>query len=121
MAHLIITKETKERLLLAISSGPPISALDLILTCWNREFQAELLQAAKQANNSHFFEGLNRLLARQEEHYTKPKQELKISPKYNPTGMGFQEFLESKGLYYYEQQFVKFVPGGAVESNRRRH
>lgn len=127
MAKVIITKETRKRLLLAASSGKSIAALDFMLTRGDREFQAELVKVAKEANNEVFFESLDRFLAEKKKEYDKlgsvphAKPPLKLSPNYNPTGMGFQEFLETKGLYYYPPQFVRFVSGGAFESNRRRH
>ena len=99
-----------------------------MLTCWDREFQAELVSAAKWANNERFFENLGQFLTGQEQEYSKhckslpkAKPTLKLSPNYNPIGMGFQDFLETKGLYYYPQQFVRFFSGGAFESQRRRH
>jgi hypothetical protein len=128
MAKVIITKETRTRLLSAASSGEAIASLDFMLTRGDRDFQAELVRVAKQAKNELFLQSLDRFLAQQNKEYTKQfgsnpdvKASLKLSPKYNPTGMGFQEFLETKGLYYYPQQFVRFVSGGAFESNRRRH
>lgn len=124
MAKVIITKETRKRLLSAASDGKPIAALDFLLTRGDRDFQAELLEVATQAKNEFFFESLDRFLAEQQQKYSKhftSQHQVKLSPKYNPTGMGFQEFLEANGLYYYRPQFVRFVSGGQFESNRRRH
>ena len=136
MAKVIITKETRERLLSAASSGKRIAALDFILTRGDRDFQTELVATAKRVKNQLFFDSLDRFLIDQERKYAEqlnsrtkvivpPKPQssvfLKYSFNYKPTGMGFREFLETQGYIYYPQQYVRFVSGGAFESNRRRH
>lgn len=53
-----------------------------------------------------------------------PQMKIKRSLNYNPTGMTFEQFLKQRGLYYspsYKPPFARFVSGGAVDSNRRRH
>ena len=120
MAHVIITKETRKRLLLAASSGQSVAALEFILTRWDSEFQAELIGVAENAKNTLFFQGLDRFLAGQKRDYRrsahslpkpkkttskrkltpKPKTTPMLSPNYDPAGIGFREFLEQRGLYY---------------------
>ena len=41
------------------------------------------------------------------------------SPNYNPTGVSFIDFLKERGLC--PPTFIRFLSGGAIESNRRRH
>jgi hypothetical protein len=128
MANVIITKETRKRLLAAASSGQSISVLDFLLTRGDRDFQAELVAVATQAKNELFFQSLSQFLATQQKKYSKrpakqpkPKPQMRLSPKFSPTGMSFQEFLEANGLYYCKPEYVHFVSGGQFESNRRRH
>ncbi len=130
MTQVIITRKTRKRLLLAASSGQPISPADFGLTWWNSELQEELARVAKLANNVRFFESRENFLANLKLP-SKPKppsqirkriqRQVKLSPEYNPTGMTCQEFLEKKGLCKPPRKTIRFVSGGAVDSNRRRH
>jgi hypothetical protein len=199
MAQIIITKETKAKLLSAAAYGQPISPLLFILTRGDRAFQAELVRAAEHARNGSFFQSLKDFLTEQEREYLRldaalrrpiaaqarkrnrfkkrlrlpaldskrrivvgrwkpkgtrkrippparpPGQQPSLGdqvppspvppkqpgcpsppppPKRSPSGIGFKEYLERRGLYYepkYRSIFVRFVSGGAFESNRRRH
>jgi hypothetical protein len=179
MAKIVISHETRARLLTAAASGQRIDPWMFQFTRCDQEFQAELVRTAETAKNALFFQGLQEFIAEQEREYwrlyglaveqqarkdpaqlkagqensglqslgtgrhperkrqkrsDRRKQQggqpiamplrIKRSPNYNPTGMSFAEFLKQKGIHFsptYKPPFVHFVPGGAVNSNRRKH
>ncbi len=175
MTKICISRETRENLLKAASSGQRIEPWLFNFTRSDKEFQAELIRKAEESINTVFFDCLQEFLSSQKCEYDKaygksecdkiqkasgfvgkwvpkgkdaklkkqpskpvqrgvglnnkkPQSEgylfnMKRSVNYNPTGISFEEFLKQKGLFYppnYKPPFVKFVPGGAVGSNRKR-
>ena len=63
---------------------------------------------------------------RQQQRQHLPNLKITPSPKNNSPGISFVEYLNQNGLYFlpkytYRPPFIRFVSGGAVDSNRRRH
>ena len=120
MSEVIISPETKTRLLLAVSDGRPIPVSDILLTSGDRDFQMHLITVATQAKNKHFFASLKELLADQQQKHNEWRVSRPLPEGY-PQGLGFKKFLEMHGFFYFRPQYFRIVSREDIERTRQPH
>lgn len=69
MAKIVISRETKTKLLTAAANGQTVEPLMFLFTRSDRDFQAELVRTAEDAKNTAFLESLREFIAEQEREY----------------------------------------------------